>query len=706
MKFISKKRVAALTLFALFVVFIPLASSAPANSITVNGYFKEDGEYVKVASNTCKDSGSCSLNNFNESNYCEYEGDYYIKAIADGVTGEVSKGPKHVYTVNYDDSRDSCLCDSEDNEWDTNFGQGTNGKCCGDDPGENYIEGLDGTDACCNDSANTVFDGECHKTNATGAFFENLGGEIVDEIQLNDTVKLIVGGEWMEGRTINYTIKKEGGDGWLGWLSPDEVVSEEQSSTFITKKFDESGNYKFIAEVEEGGTVESDVLSVSDEEDNNPPHVEIVNPENKQVYEVNEEIEFKQNSYDVDDEIETEWDFGDGETNNTYNTTYSYDSTGQKTVTLMAEDERGKTREESVDILVIDPEVNEKNIFAYIDKPSGIIGEKVVRIDATSTYAIETEDGDIKCIGGDCPKETQKGEDIESSTGPKYKDITFDWGFIREDEEEDKKSRGGRDGALFIQILSEPGDYKAKLNASINPSSQTESEFSLNFDEPTCVEDGRSWYEGGQYKSSLDDCYKEDSEGSSIKCCPQGYECEVEDGEGECVRMDDPVTNYCSDYDTEEDCEDYGQTVAINSVEDVKEGGYCTDPYMNETDEKFLFVDNCRCEWDGECKSKWDWDSIDKDELWNEDDKVEGGEDMDGNDTTGKEGSCSSKVEEVISCEEGEGMKKIKWESEWEGEGSEGDCQGSGTKRVPCLSGGLLSFFSVGTVILVIILII
>ncbi len=518
--------------------------------------------------------------------------------------------------------------------------------------------------------------------NITGAYWADMLNNPIDEADLNDRVKLVVEGEEL-GREINFTIFKN----IRFWF--DSKLGESSSLSWTTWVANESGNFYFVAEVN-GEEMRSGNLEVSDTENNEPPHAEILIPEIGEIYFKNEKINFTQASYDADDFINYTWDFGDrnkveGSTRDyrNYNTSHSYTIDGQMNIKLHVTDERGVRDSDQTSILIISPDENKKYVFAHISRPEwgeNILG-RFVQFNATTSYAVEIEDGEISCIAGPCPEETSNGTEIignlPDNLEKRFENMSFYWEF----SDSSVKNETGINGALFTKPFSNPGPHWAVLTASINPSSTTETEFNLYFEETFCYEsDGQVfWIEDGQYKNSMDDCYRQEGLPTEF-CCPSGFSCEQEGQNWICMLSE---VELCSDYKTEESCESYNPRVAEFDIESkVGEEEFCGSS-IDIGGNCWKSIENCRCIWNSTsqtCESAYD---VDK---WCE--------------PTGEiiMGSCIFRTQKITNCTAG--YRVIEWNATWTGleSGRPNSCVG-GIKQIPCISVELAFFTLISLII-------
>ena len=448
-------------------------------------------------------------------------------------------------------------------------------------------------------------------------------------------------------------------------MKPDPIVAQEQGSGFMrwrAGKDDQGslidGSYYFevqrIGEPTVYSTKDSldsnfHFLVVSDTEINQPPFANIVKPDDKQMYFIEELLNFTQNSYDIDDEFTFEWDLGNGVTvsgdsitKSNYSILYTYlglSNLGQKNIKLTVTDDRGAVAKDQISILVI----NSTYILSYIDQPeSPVIFSRIVDLDASSTYAVGTDtinncEKQITCLAGNCPAQAAGCPPCYAENGltcpinvinaptpgnADYSNITFTW--IFDDGISGNFTATGNSGVSFRKIFATIGTHTVKLITSLNPSSETEIEFDLFFNDPVCliVDDfneasfpgldlGSSyWIDGNSLPdNSIDNCY--DPSGIDVnsdpltECCPFGYSCNT----GSSVCEFQP-SDKCQDFTTETECNLHvnNKNVATEELDPTLEDefpGGCNGYSDVYGDFCFQYL-NCGCGWNAtasECQS-------------------------------------------------------------------------------------------------------
>ncbi len=511
----------------------------------------------------------------------------------------------------------------------------------------------------------------------TGSKWTNMIDETITTADLNDLVTLSVTGEGFSTQNIKYEIfKKCDGiveciDFFIFGVDVAATIDSTGSTTWKAGQADaanggllEAGTYYFIATVgnEELTSVE---LVVSDTENpNSAPHAEITSPLDKQIYFLNEELTFSQDSYDEDDAFTFKWEDQDGvikegDSSDLSDFIHPFSTTGQKNIKLTVTDDRELIGRDQISILVI----NSTFILAYIDKPLfGEVSDKqLVNFDATSTYAINEVINDagertITCLYGKCPAETAGcppdipeseratkcpinvvGDPEETESGPKYSTtdadgnevgITFDWTFTEDGNPAGRKTAVGIAGVDFEFIFPTTGNYLAELTTSINPSSSTSIQFIVDFVTivPKCFaiensndvklnpqqfEVDQSYWLVDTAPHRADDNTNDDS----------GYNnCFQSDGVGRdgheeitaCCPNKKPLCNSdtgicgvteqvgCAQFKEEDDCKGGNEAVAKADWESRNGEGSCSRNYQNFPDEDGL------CAIYTVCKCIWD----------------------------------------------------------------------------------------------------
>ncbi len=524
------------------------------------------------------------------------------------------------------------------------------------------------------------------------AYFANMQGEFIDEADKGDSVKLIVSGAGLG--EVNYTIYKSNSF----WF--DKKVASSGARGELIWTANSSGTYYFIARLENGESLESGDLVVGDSIIDRPIELRIFNPKDKQIYFLNEALNFSAIIRDEDDRVYYSWTLGDGATKSgdsyswgNLSFIYGYSAAGQKNIILRAWNSREQSVFKRVSILII----NSSYLLAYIDTPLFGAGyRRIVRFNASSSYAVDYNRaaGEIACLMGLCPAKTegcpppQTGCHINVSGTPKgYDNANFSW--IFDSDSRNNKTGTGLNNVIFDRLFPSIGKHTASLSISVNPSSYIETEFNILPEDTTeCSLEGEDsyWYfPSGKIENSFDNCYLEEAEDI---CCPEYHSCyqKTEAGEGVCV-LDDKLA--CSDYIIEEECIQDSSNVAEADIDFKTDGEEFCSSYTEEiSDNCWRYSDNCRCYWNSS-SSSCDSAYTMKAECLGFDPEEEGECIF----TTTESGNCSL------------GYRFFEWEAEWTGTEYNPDCE-TGEEQVACLSETLLGFFDSSGLIIAIILVI
>ena len=464
--------------------------------------------------------------------------------------------------------------------------------------------------------------------------------ELITTSDLDDSVKLIATGTGLENKEITYKIFK-GTELWFNSIKTAQSSTKRVLEWKAGKKNDgssSSGTYYFKASVE-GREVSSGNLLVLSIESNSPPVANITNPKNKQIYFLEEKLNFTQKSYDTDDKFSFVWNFGDGKnlTGNNSNLSsfnYSYSETGQKNIILKVTDDRGAISVDRISILV----VNSPHILTYIDKPEfGKTYGRTLDFDTSSSYAVETEtingcERRITCIAGKCPQQTAGcppcyAENslncpvpvLNSPQG--YNNLNFLWVFKKDGNNVGQKNANGDQGVAFTHSFPAIGFYIAELTVTLLSDSlvlsKTNSEFKVSFTEPTCfiIENENDkkfisgsnigdsyWVSESAVVNSEESCYDpigvDRNKEPRTQCCPENYRCDLDSKK--CVF--EQIVQSCENFGTELEClaEDNHMQTASNELIDLIDKdpsfpGGCD--YINLYGENCDQVVSCRCEW-------------------------------------------------------------------------------------------------------------
>ncbi len=236
---------------------------------------------------------------------------------------------------------------------------------------------------------------------------------------------------------------------------------------------------------------------------------------------------------------------------------------------------------------------------------------------------------------------------------------------------------------LLISLVVLAFYFSSGLTSAITSSADTN--FIIILDNPYCSLDGTEWQEGFNKKSSLEDCYKVNGIGKNNvpmpNCCPVSFFCNQ--GSKEC---EEGGAEDCRSYISLEECLNFSYSVAKADAENINGRGFCEEHWTEEGED---YERNCRCIWGSneKCYSAWDKKN-DSAELL----KIEG--------------TCIRTYFEDTGCEERE-IGIIFFANNWTGGvGRPESCPATGQIEYSCVSGVLLSFFSISSLILAIIIII
>lgn len=225
---------------------------------------------------------------------------------------------------------------------------------------------------------------------ADRVYWSDLNGAEINETDLNDYVLMVAEGSGFQGASFEYEIYSDN----LLWF--DTKVATGSSEVSNVWMANESGTYYF--EVTVGGeTLQSDTLTISDEEDNTLPTINLVSPFCGADFEKGDIVGFEFEVMDADSLINFSVDFGEGDVENLvnslprtfeFNHTYSSGMSAQ----VVANVNDGLSSYEFIsNIMVVDTEIEgAEYIAACIDEPKDYsnINSDSVFFNATSTRAI------------------------------------------------------------------------------------------------------------------------------------------------------------------------------------------------------------------------------------------------------------------------------------------------------------------------------
>jgi len=456
---------------------------------------------------------------------------------------------------------------------------------------------------------------------------------------LSDTVKLMVTGTRFTGKQVDYEIfrnvrwwwddkiAQSSTKGFTTWLAGEDQVGGSQE-----------GDYYFKATVG-GDTEQSALLGVFGTE-NSKPIAEIIKPEKGDIFMLNANIDFEQTSYDVDDVFDYTWDTGDGTLKtgdsinfNDYNFQYSYSATGTSgeiEVLLDVVDRRSLTDSDNISIIVIDPSVDKRYIFANISKPiyDGVVNDLRVNFQVHGSYALEYDAGAgiLYCFAGDCPLQTVDGTQIVDPGPPgnpsrgNFSYINFTWEF--DEPEASYINVRGDIGAEVYKTFSSYDEHFVNLTIFLYDDVSIKDNVHVKFRTQIfngCSRDGRFWYKIGVPIDtvSVGKCEGIDGiMGSGDDCCPDDHictdatsplpKCVYDPGLEERCRIDN--IKRCNDYDNEPDCLNDSAICRVGRTgedTDICGGGFvqsthldCGVPGSGIITTYLVRNDDCRCEWD------------------------------------------------------------------------------------------------------------
>ncbi len=418
-----------------------------------------------------------------------------------------------------------------------------------------------------------------------GLSWRNGNNQIISEAGLDWRVYLRVEQTGLPDGEVDLEIKRRGG-GLLGGNSDIETVTGTAIGGVIEAEWDV--NYEGIQDEHvlffEYDGDESGDLFIDYSLINNPPVLNIISPQNGEVYFVNTPIDFEATCTDAEDKVEIIWDLLETNTelSNEDQFTHTFTSGGQKTFRVSCIENRdsmdSESSEKEVGILVVDG----PGLFAFIKSPfhreTIINNDLKVNFDATGSYAINSEynpqtcSGTITCLAGGCPTQTANipsgcsGSASISGSPKGYGDLQFKW------------AERGKQGIFEFGkvtkgiLFAEPGtelfatlDLKYDQDGTILQKS-IEREFTLVTGD-RCSADGNYYIDsenGEEVSRSKTTSPNSVSAacagpngiiGGGDDCCPSGYTCQDSGDKIECILVEEEPGK-CEDYTTEETCND------------------------------------------------------------------------------------------------------------------------------------------------------
>ncbi|MBD3252780.1 hypothetical protein GF386_03555 [Candidatus Pacearchaeota archaeon] len=470
----------------------------------------------------------------------------------------------------------------------------------------------------------------------------------VNKVDLNDLVMAVAEGTGLNKTGITYRIYRKVG-GIFDWLWPDTLEGQKGEKDHIDWRAGENesgdlrpGLYYFTANisVDEINSTEDNpypyrYLNVSDEEDNDPPKIQIMNLTDRGIYFLGENLNFTIEVSDSDDDFNYTWDLGNGikktgDSINWGNLSFIYDydevdELGQKNIIVEAVDERGAENRSRISILI----VNSSYFLAYIDEPdwNQHIDSYKFNFNASGTYAVNASwlpsgEMNITCTAGKCPTEAEgvpPGYDCGTFTCPipvrntpqDYDGLYFEWVY------DNKVSKNGTGWGLVNHTMAFGYVGSHAVNLTVNDSAQTNVRFYIHFSNPSCArcpeefsDSDYCWWEddGLTVTNSTEDCYRangvsEDGTKTVQSCCPSvegvHYTCDS----GMCIPEIDPVGKYyCEVFDGDkEGCE--SEQGDQKAAQYFASKGFNCDPSSAWTKEGCTWWNKCECKYTvGECE--------------------------------------------------------------------------------------------------------
>ncbi|MBX4212468.1 hypothetical protein KW787_03390, partial [Candidatus Pacearchaeota archaeon] len=356
----------------------------------------------------------------------------------------------------------------------------------------------------------------------------------------------------------------------LEWESTDDDYNIRSKDVTEDEYSDKQVEYYFVASAS-GINNRSDIRNVTKIETNTPPEVNIIAPQHRQMYFVDTPLDFSVDSSDAQGQISRiEWKIEeDGFTSSSATFTHSFNSPGQKTITVKVYDNDEAWTEKQVAILVLAG----PGMLTYINEPQHrevIVNESFkVTYRANDSYVVDSSGGTcptVICKAGNCPQKTQNapsgcGQFISVDQGPKdFGSLYANWSF---DNGNTFEGFGLIEGVQTYGFPSQAfNDKKVDLQLNYTGTPKLGNHVSRIF---TLL--GKSQCMGGQYLVLTDDegfllekTYTGDSAacrgldgiiGSADDCCPGGYACTTLNDGTRCVISQ---VNQCSDYQDEGTC--------------------------------------------------------------------------------------------------------------------------------------------------------
>jgi len=583
---------------------------------------------------------SCTLTGFTAQNYCNLEGDYYVKANST-CDLSIDSSPTNVtaFNINWDTDISDCSCKiGNAGNWSL-FGNYTK-NCCGDDAGETYISNsssknknntaafccatssdyvigtsccnltssmvpersrsCDGTSACCSNPAYySRIKGTCvpicNEINKT--YWEDNSHKTISKVGVGATINITAEtvSPYFGSGGINFTIYDEQNEIVESFVN----VLQTSNNKTLSWEIPEMGYYYFTAISSDNLTnfSTSGVLDANDSSFNLPSFANIYSPIQEKFYQVNQSLSFSANgSYDQDDLITSiSWNLDDEKTSSQWEFQESYSSRGQKEIMLTVgggEVSEGRYLESKDFKSIIICDGPGTYIFANISSP--FYGETI----DTRNWSFKSDGSYVKtCSNADCSVCTTGTLDSFSWNLYKFYD---DGGYTQ--------IMAGNGSTWEVSNLGGSiANYKLELTVEKSGVEQTtQREFLVRYLDDSsnlvCVVDSSSsqWrnFSDGSLIDSLNDCEKE----GFGTCCPENFDCV----KGVCQIS---AAYLCADYTTQEECNNFNSIVAQTSVEKKREDSHTCPEVIGEIGGCAYSLENCSCFWDSltsQCSAKAD----------------------------------------------------------------------------------------------------
>ena len=351
----------------------------------------------------------------------------------------------------------------------------------------------------------------------------------------------------------------------------------------------------------------------------------------KGIYYVNTPILFNGSaSSDAESEIDFKWTINNKDglefSSEEKVFTYTFNSGGQRTITLRVTDSSGKSDEEQIAILVVDP--TREGLLTFINDPfhKEIVTSSSLNVNynAKHSYVVllggsECAGSDpytISCVAGICPFASENTPNhascepgripvVNGATNLDWDDIDFQW------ITESGISFGGAGdvaGVIAYGIESNSkNDKSLSLGVSYDDGSTVwEENHTRQFTLGQCVNNGGTFLSVNNGKISGESstlsvngaCVGGDGlSGTNDDCCPGGFTCREVEGITKCVGGGSEDPQVCEDYSDENACR--------NDAFNVKKLDPLWDNECTDGIDSSGRVVKCECKWDsggsGEC---------------------------------------------------------------------------------------------------------